>query len=600
MKKKIFAFLMAAALMLSMLPTVAFAEPATATVTVASDADWKAFCDNAEANQDAVVNITADFNLGGNQFPEQFTGTLYGNGHTVTFGGSATKAMFADFAGVAYDLVLGNDDNSTDRLVPTTNMGAFACQVTADAVLCGLVNKVSVVTGTAATFVGGLIGEISGNGITVTLIDCQNACENTTEGVIAKKSTAGAGGLVGIVTGTTVSLTLKNCANNGKVNSASTQVVCIGGLVGNWASANGSLYFDRCVNDYEISDVKGAASGFLGKGPETADNNSFSVTFFKCANKGDIPSIAILKNSSQILCSSAGFISDTVAKSVVFDSCYNTGNLSVEYDVRDSYTGGSSEIFAAGFAVSVAATEFKIQNSYTSSALCSASGTSEKYVATLGCFTVESNDFTGEGNFDLSADGDALDKVAALENGTLYNADGRLVWETSKTLTTEHGAAIRTKTPTGLRFSTTISKAEYDALLASYKSVTVGTVIAPAAYVSAAGEFTMEALDTLGHSVNYLNVPGEAVEKGDSICFSGSVVEIKENHYQLDYAARGYLLLEDAEGNKTVIYADYEDSYFVRDVYTVADMALKDPDNGLSAEAVEVIQGIVDSVNELQ
>ena len=258
-----------------------------------------------------------------------------------------------------------------------------------------------------------------------------------------------------------------------------------------------------------------------------------------------------------------------------------------------------STVAAAGFAVdSSAVTSFAIENSYASSAPVTAANATEDYVATLGCFTVTDDDYTAESCFDLSADGVALDDVAALENGTLYNADGSLVWETSKTLTTEHGAAIRTKTPTGLRFSTTVSKAEYDALLASYKSVTVGTVIAPAAYVSAAGEFTMEALDTLGHSVNYLEVPGVAVEKSDGIWFSGSVVEIKEANYQLHYAGRGYIRLVDNDDNVTVIYADYEDAYCTRTVYEVATLALADPDNGLSDAAEAVIQGIVDAIDQ--
>jgi hypothetical protein len=94
--------------------------------------------------------------------------------------------------------------------------------------------------------------------------------------------------------------------------------------------------------------------------------------------------------------------------------------------------------------------------------------------------------------------------MAALEYGTLYDADGKLLSESS-TLTTARGAAIRTGVPTGLRFTTSIGKAEYAEMTAA-GTVSIGTIIAPLAYVQAAGEFTKEGLDALGHPVNYLDV----------------------------------------------------------------------------------------------
>ncbi|MBE6633969.1 MAG: hypothetical protein E7620_06475, partial [Ruminococcaceae bacterium] len=265
MKKKLFSLCLAVILIFSILPTATFAE--TNTVTVASDADWAAFCANATENANATLQITADFHMGGVQFPEEFTGTVYGNGHTVTFGTDTAEnwacALFAKFAGTAYDLILGNDNDSTDKISTGKTgeiSGAFANQVTGDAAFYNLINKAYVVTAKANYHVGGLVGIIKGSNATVIFENCQNACVNST-GVVAKQASARGGGLVGVVTGTNVNLTFRNCANNGKVTAANAQAASIGGFVGYWKSANGSLTFDRCVNSYSINQVKGPMAG---------------------------------------------------------------------------------------------------------------------------------------------------------------------------------------------------------------------------------------------------------------------------------------------------------------------------------------------------
>ena len=128
-------------------------------------------------------------------------------------------------------------------------------------------------------------------------------------------------------------------------------------------------------------------------------------------------------------------------------------------------------------------------------------------------------------------------------------------------------------------------------------------MIVPLAYLETAGEFTFEALEELPYQVKYLNVEWKADAlleceyDGNLLTFNGSVVNIAEKNYELQYAARGYARCTDSEGNVTVIYSSYEQSFFNRSVYDVAEMALADPNNGLSSEALSKIQQIYDKVN---
>ncbi|MBE6634195.1 MAG: hypothetical protein E7620_07650 [Ruminococcaceae bacterium] len=306
---------------------------------------------------------------------------------------------------------------------------------------------------------------------------------------------------------------------------------------------------------------------------------------------------AVLKGDTAILCSAAGFVNGTVAASIEFLGCSYVGSIDLTYDVRSGYTGGATVIGGAGFAydsTALAEGGIVIKNSYSNPTITISKATAD-YVGKQSIFA-EAETFTATNALDLTA-GATLADVAKLDNGTLFNADGSFVWETAKTLTTLSGASIRTATPTGLRFSSQMSKAEYDKLTEQYVSVTAGTVIAPKAYVERVGAFTMEALETLGYSVNYLNVPAQPTENGDMVTFNGSVANIREANYQLEYVGRAYLLCVDAQGNETYIYADYEAFCAPRTVYYVATQALLDPNNGLSAGAVEAIQAIVDHVN---
>lgn len=154
-------------------------------------------------------------------------------------------------------------------------------------------------------------------------------------------------------------------------------------------------------------------------------------------------------------------------------------------------------------------------------------------------------------------------------------------------IVTESGASVRMKADSGLRFVSTVNRAEFDALISAYgkEHVTVGTLIAPAAYVKEAGSFTKAALDALSKSsAKYLDViaktPFEVTDT--DYLFAGSVTNILDHHYNLPFAAIGYIAV-----NRSIRYSD---TYSVRTVSEVATAAYADVSTVPTEEYTEAVR----------
>lgn len=164
-------------------------------------------------------------------------------------------------------------------------------------------------------------------------------------------------------------------------------------------------------------------------------------------------------------------------------------------------------------------------------------------------------------------------------------------------LFTETGASLRaTVGSTGLRWESRIEKKVHDALsvLPCVESLTLGTLIAPTQFAAKAGGMTREKLDTLNKAVKYLDVPmtaGEWFRSSDThYGFAGSVGEISDpSHFNLKYSGIGYLTLRFAGGVSVTLTADYNAENHSRTVASVAQAALADADNGLTAEQIAAI-----------
>lgn len=108
---------------------------------------------------------------------------------------------------------------------------------------------------------------------------------------------------------------------------------------------------------------------------------------------------------------------------------------------------------------------------------------------------------------------------------------------------------------TGLRFTTFLSDsiiALAKAALDEDKTVSYGTLIAPADYVAAAGAFTKEALEKLNVPAGkqkYADVPARYSKRdanGDGVCeaFSATLVNIQEENYERMFAAVAYVVID--------------------------------------------------------
>ena len=177
------------------------------------------------------------------------------------------------------------------------------------------------------------------------------------------------------------------------------------------------------------------------------------------------------------------------------------------------------------------------------------------------------------------ADG-VLDLEALVEDGKrlvyaeLTHADGTKTQTVDRKITAEAGLSVELHTivlknfgtaqarvcrPLGLRFITETSSVDYNALRndSNVRKVEVGTLIAPADDVAAAGALTHAAFE--GKKV--LDVPTKAWKWYEENAvtkqafFAGSIAPIKEHHYNLSFAGCGYVRVTLRNGQSVTVYA---------------------------------------------
>ena len=116
-----------------------------------------------------------------------------------------------------------------------------------------------------------------------------------------------------------------------------------------------------------------------------------------------------------------------------------------------------------------------------------------------------------------------------------------------------------------MRFTTDMTVADYNTL-ASLGTVTVGTLITPAAYVSKAGGLTFEALDALstanGGVPTYINVPAGGyfkINQEETVyTFAGSLAGFKNENIDLAYAAAFYATVAIDEETSFTVYSAFD------------------------------------------
>lgn len=125
---------------------------------------------------------------------------------------------------------------------------------------------------------------------------------------------------------------------------------------------------------------------------------------------------------------------------------------------------------------------------------------------------------------------------------------------------------------TKMRYTTTIAKADYEEL-AKLGTVTMGTILTPAAYVSMAGGLTKEALENLGETehltpnlkgnyagVTYIDIVAGSFfqETATEYVIAGSLTGFKAENIDLDYAAAFYMTVKLADGSTFTVYSSFD------------------------------------------
>ena len=251
--KKIIALILMAVMLLTLVPAVMAAPAVDEVGKVASGYtptgtaidDWSKITDAAGA-----YYLTKDITVSAS-FATTFTGTLDGNGHTVT----VSAPLFADLAGTVKNLTV----------------------------------KGAIDTSAEAVFVGAVAGKVSGASTVENVKNEASVKGYVTAGTgVPKEGSAngykpGAGGIVG---GALADITIKNCVNTGAVNGA-----CVGGMLG-IVDGKVKTRITSCVNTGAITNV--GVTGTVGDGYNSIGgilgciNAGIDVVIEDCVNSGAV------------------------------------------------------------------------------------------------------------------------------------------------------------------------------------------------------------------------------------------------------------------------------------------------------------------------
>ena len=286
-------------------------------------------------------------------YAQGFTGTLDGNGKTVTI----SQPMFIDFGGKIKNLTIEGAvtslaaDAELASLAADGARGAVACQIKCgtEVVFENIVNNAAVsAIGNLASddCAGSMVGKIDCADVTVKFVNITNNAALTGLNQV--------GGIVGWAK-TGANVTFDNCVNNGAIAETGTNAYCAGIIcrsdvaVTNFISctnnanvssgkdqaggmlayaSKGSFTFDNCVNNGTIAPTVGKAAGLIGNiNCNDADGkNGNYVTITNCANYGNVTAGGTGNYAAGI----AACIQKNL--NTVFANCVNYGEVNGTHD----------------------------------------------------------------------------------------------------------------------------------------------------------------------------------------------------------------------------------------------------------------------------
>ena len=326
--KKLIAIILSAVMLLSLVPAIVIAAPTAeevGKVAAGYAPAGKGISSLAEATDPAgTYYLTADVTV--EATIPAFTGTLDGNGHTIT----VSAPLFGEISGTVKNLTIAG---TVPAPASSENTGALA-KVSKGALVLENVKNTATVSGVLKNentqfATGGLIGQANG---ALTVTNCANTATVTGQT---------AGGFVGYVNGD-VAATFKGCVNTGKVTNAGADSANkfvdevygniyfgLGGVVGT-VNGKATVAFEDCKNagHIEALTVKVPSGGILGSFHVIDNAESavgMSVSFKNCENT------ALITGTWQ-----TGGIGGWIKAPVTADGCKNSGKITS----AKSYCGG--------------------------------------------------------------------------------------------------------------------------------------------------------------------------------------------------------------------------------------------------------------------
>ena len=287
-------------------------------------------------------------------YAQAFTGTLDGNGKTVTI----SQPMFADFGGTAKNLVI---EGSITALGADAEIALFTAEGARGAVAATIKGEATVVfeniknNATVSAIgnipdsddcAGAIVGLINNAAANVSFINCENnaaitglnqiggiagfvkaAASVTFDGCVNNGAIAETGSSAysaGIVCRSDAEFTtFKNCVNNGTVSAGKDQA---GGMLA--YASKGSFVVDGCVNNGTIAPTVGKAAGIIANinCNDASGAKGYYVTITNCANYGNITAGGDGNY--------AAGIASTVQNNLAFNisNCVNYGEINGTHD----------------------------------------------------------------------------------------------------------------------------------------------------------------------------------------------------------------------------------------------------------------------------
>ena len=256
---------------------------------------------------DGIYYLAADITID-ETYETDFTGTLDGNGKTVTI----SVPMFKQMNGTVKNLTIaGKIDIVAGE---TVNTAAVACQAKM-ARFENITNKADItVRANDDSKTGSLVGRVNGSGSDSApsyFIGCTN------EGTI--DSNGFVGGIVGCCYG--LDSTFENCVNKGAITSQSAvDQACAGGIAG--YNGSGAIKVKNCYNAAAITAAH-RAGGIIGDARKSA-----TIEF--CTNDGNITLSNTAKSAKEDACA-GGIVGSSYDTSTIvpltIKNCVNNGDI---------------------------------------------------------------------------------------------------------------------------------------------------------------------------------------------------------------------------------------------------------------------------------